>query len=987
MTHAPLAGVFTIPVGRSFLDDLAAGLAAAYPPETLARTRVYLPTRRACRDLTAAFLNLPGGAGLLPTAQPLGDADVDSLAFVAVEPALSTVEAALDLPPALPPTERTFELAKLAQAKHRAEYATDLPLAAAIRLAAALGRFLDELAIEEVDGAAIAEIDAGQFAAHWQKVLTFLEIVLTSWPAHLAVTDRLDPAARREALLKAQAAAWAGVPADAPVIVAGSTGAQPSTRALMRAVLASPSGAVVLPGFEPATEEGDAKAIRAAAGHPQHVMLHTMKGLDRQPADVAVWPASPVDAAAARRRLIREAMRPARTAGAWGDLPAGALADARSGLQRVDAPTEDMEARVIAVFLREQVEDNARVALVTPDRTLARRVAAELRRWDIEADDSGGRPLGETAVGAFLRLVARAFRPGAGAVDILALLKHPLAAGGMSRPRFRRRARALEIRVWRNDVLQRQVADLADAARLLAKDTPPLAAFADRVARLATPLTDLAASARTPLEALLAAHIETAEALAATDGDAGPERLWRGADGEAAAVLLAELLEAAPASPDLALEDYPDAFDALLDGAVVRPRPGNGAVAILGALEARLGRFDAVALGGLDEGVWPRPPAPDPWLSRAMRAEVGLSDPERRIGLSAHDFVQHLGAPAVLLTRSGRRDGAPTKPSRWLARLEAAFAAAGAEPLGRGDVTYLEWARRLDPDLPACEIPEPAFCPPVRARPRRLSVTRIKTLQTDPYAVYARYVLGLQALQPLDPPPSPADRGRIVHAAFEQFLRDWPERLPDDIAAELARAADTAFAGYMHDAAIAAFWRPAFDRAARWAAVEERARRAALAVAHVHVELKGGAEFPAPGGPFRLEARADRIDRLVSGNLAILDIKTGAEPPKVAMKDGREPQMPLEAAIALHGAFGDLAGRATTELAIWRVGGQGDGKVVDLDAAETETAAEDAWAGLQRLIAAFDDPDTPYLSEPGGLSGFSDYRALARRSDQVEERK
>jgi len=403
-------------------------------------------------------------------------------------------------------------------------------------------------------------------------------------------------------------------------------------------------------------------------------------------------------------------------------------------------------------------------------------------------------------------------------------------------------------------------------------------------------------------------------------------------------------------------------------------------------LEARVGRFDAVALGGLDEGVWPRPAAADPWFSRAMRREVGLSDAERRVGLSAHDFAQHLAGGDVLLTRSRRRDGAPTKPSRWLERLDACLKAAGMEPLaGTGDA-YLDWARRLDAKLQLAPAPPPAPKPPLAARPRRLSVTRVKTLMTDPYAIYARYVLGLKALSPLDPPPSPADRGRIVHDAFERFLKAWPDRLPADVEAAIREAGAAAFRDYADDPAIAAFWRPAFDRAARWTAAAERMRRPALGVARVLAEAEGVANFAAPGGLFRLDARADRIDLLEDGRVAIVDVKTGAPPTKRAIETGAEPQMALEAAIALHGEFGAVSGRETAELAIWQVGGQSAAKAVALDAAKVAAALQTAWTGVQTLVAGFDDPDTPYLSEPGGPSGYSDYRALARLSDEVEDR-
>jgi len=983
---ALLRGIYSIPGGASFLDDLAAGLVAAYPPEILAQTRVYLPTRRACRDLTEAFLRHTEGAGLLPTAFALGDVEADELAFQAIEPALSQIEVALDLPPAVSSHARTLMLARLSAAKHRAEHDKDLPLAAAIRQAEALGLFLDELAIERVDPDKIFAINTGQYAAHWQSVIAFLEIVLKTWPQVLEAEDRMDPAARREQLFNSQAAAWLATPPTAPVIIAGSTGTIASTRALMQAVLSMPEGAVVLPGFDLTLTEEDLKPIAGAPSHPQHTLVSTLKNLQTPIEAVSAWPASDFKVRAPRRRFIREALRPAETVGAWGSLERNVFETAKIGLRRVDAPNEDMEARVIALFLRDAANDQAHVALATPDRTLARRVVAELRRWGIEADDSGGVPFGETAIGGYLRLVAQAFQQNATATDILALLKHPLAAGGMDRSVFRRNARALELQVWRNADVQRRATSLAAVAGLLKSDDP-LKAHVESLMHFGGPLMRLGNGASHSLLSVMRAHIEVAEALAATDAQTGTDRLWRGLNGESAASLLGDLLDAASASPELLLSNYADAFTALVSSAVIRPkRSSGGQIAILGVLEARLGRYGAIALGGLDEGVWPRAAAADPWFSRAMRREIGLSDPERRIGLSAHDFAQLIASPNVLLTRSLLRGGAPTKPSRWLSRLDAALAATGDAPLkSDGEPTLLNWALRLDPDLPAVEFREPEPRPPVSARPRSLFVTAIKTLRDDPYAVYARYILRLRALQPLDPAPSPADRGRIVHAAFEAFFREFPETLPDDIAAALMTAGAEAFRDFTDDPAITAFWLPAFNRAALWAGTQERHRRSSLGVQRVFAEIKGTAAFDAPAGPFLLSAKADRVDLLEDGSLAIVDIKTGAEPAKAALKDAREPQMPLEAAIALHGGFGDLRGRQTVELAIWRLGGKGNGKLINIAGNDVANAAKTAWDSAQRLIAAYDNETTPYLSEPCTKARFSDYRGLARRLEDVEE--
>ncbi len=117
--------------------------------------------------------------------------------------------------------------------------------------------------------------------------------------------------------------------------------------------------------------------------------------------------------------------------------------------------------------------------------------------------------------------------------------------------------------------------------------------------------------------------------------------------------------------------DYAELFHAAIADRAVRRPEADVRVRIYGPLEARLQSVDRLVLGGLVEGVWPPQTRADPWLSRPMRHELGLDLPERRIGLSAHDFAQALGAPEVILTRAAKQGGAPTVASRFVQRLAA----------------------------------------------------------------------------------------------------------------------------------------------------------------------------------------------------------------------------------------------------------------------------------------------------------------------------
>ncbi|MGH6974767.1 MAG: double-strand break repair protein AddB, partial [Stellaceae bacterium] len=845
-----MGAVFSIDADVSFLDALAAGLLARVrgEPLALARMTVLLPTRRAARSLAEAFLRQGNGRPLLlPRLVPVGDVDADELAILADEGA---GDDALDLPPAVPDLTRRLMLTRLVLGWGQTPAGAGPARAAqAAPLAAELARFVDEVAAEGCSLANLDRLVPAQHAAHWQQVVTFLGIVSDHWPKALAEIGCLDAAERRNRVLERQADAWRRQPPADPVIAAGITGGVPAVAALVVAVARLPTGIVVLPGLDRTAETADWEAITADPAHPQYLLARLLARLEMLPGQVAAWP-SPMggDTNAARAALVRAALAPASRSHRWatiGERPADAVAS----LTRVDCPGPQEEATTVALLMRHQLEKpGATAALVTPDRDLARRIAAELRRWDIEVDDSAGTPLAKTPPGVFLRLlltcIAEEFAP----LPLLALLKHPLAASGLAPAGFRDLARRLEVAALRGPRPGPGIDGLCAAIGERA-----LADHVRRIGRALAPLVEVLAADAIELEALVRAHIRAAEALAASDTESGDRRLWREEAGETAAVWLSELLGAARDFPKLAGADYPAFFEALIAAPVVRPAYGrHPRLFIWGLLEARLQQADLVILGGLNEGVWPARTDSDPWLSRPMRRDFGLPTPEQRIGRAAHDFAQGLAARAVVLTRATRIEGNPTVPSRWLLRLETALRAAGLDPALPGefvsDGSPLAWQARLDDPGRVQRVGPPEPRPPLEARPRRLSVTEIETWLRDPYAIYARHVLRLKALDPIDADPGAADRGLFIHAALDRFLREFPRELPEDATERLLAIGRDCFGDALRHPNVHAFWWPRFERIAGWVIGQETARRPGLA--ETHSEIDGSLQLAAPGGPF-----------------------------------------------------------------------------------------------------------------------------------------
>ncbi|MFP6732133.1 MAG: double-strand break repair protein AddB, partial [Alphaproteobacteria bacterium] len=899
------ARVSTIPPGVPFVDSLALGLRERFgsTPDALVHLTLLLPTRRACLALRDAFLRHSDGAALLlPRLMPLGDMDAEEIEPGAGEslPESLTAELAEPLPAAISGLERQLTLARLILARAEAEGAPRRPDQAA-RLAAELARLLDQTQTEQLSFDGLKGLVPEDYAAHWQATLEFLDIVTSAWPAILAERGLIDPATRRNRVLAAVAARWQAAPPQHPVIAAGSTGSIPATAALLAVICHLPEGEVVLPGLDQQSDEAIWREIDES--HPQYGLKRLLERLEVERDQVTLWGDGQDDDS--RARLLNTALRPAAATSSWAAEPPPP-APAFDGIEIVECPGPREEAGVIALRLRAALETPGRsAALVTRDRALARRVAAELGRWGIAVDDSGGRPLVHTACGGFLGLTAALVAEDAAPLALLAALKHPLAAAGIGTAACRAKLRLLEREVLRKRQPGRGFAAMIAA---LGAHEAELGPWLKAIAAMAAPFAEALAAAQISLAALAAAHLAFAEALATSDMEAngmddGAERLWRGDDGEAAAAFFAELIEAAEAMPPLAGRDYPALLDSLIEGRVVRPRHGgHPRLHIWGPLEARLQHADEMILGGLNEGSWPPDAASDPWLSRPMRSRFGLPAPERRIGLSAHDFVQFAAAPRVLLSRAAKVEGTPTAPSRWLARLDNLLQGWDrADALNAGPDVQA-WPERLDRPDTVRALEPPAPTPPVTARPRRLSVTRIETWRRDPYAIYARYILDLRALDAIDAEPTAADRGTIIHQALEDFVAAYPQAgLPDNALEALIEIGHKVFAPYMDRPGVCAFWWPRFERIAAWFITTEQARRGDLAV--IHSEAVGHLVLPAPAGDFTLTAKADRIEQRHDGGLAVIDYKTGSVPTKADILAGFAPQLSLEAAIAQAGGF------------------------------------------------------------------------------------
>ncbi len=1009
----PLSVPFLRTVVAALIDGrLVRGFDARSRPENLARATLYLPTRRSVRLVREIFLDEVGApAVLLPRIVALGDIDEDELAFVEDAESYGGA-AALELAPKLGELERRLTLARLVAAWAKgavsAPHVVGGP-ASTLALAGDLARLMDDMVTRGVAWDALDKVVPDALDQYWQFSLEFLQIARQAWPAHLAEIGKMEPAARRDLLIDAEARRLA-LHHEGPVVAAGSTGSMPATAKFLHAIAQMPSGAVVLPGLDTDLDEGAWQTIGGikdaqgrfttppSSNHPQYAMQALLQrmGIKRSDVELLEEPA-----AGGRDVLVSEAMRPANATAHWHERLDEPDVDAKisMGLAKlavIEAENPESEALAIAVALREAHHLGKSAALVTPDRALARRVVAALDRWNLAFDDSGGDPLMDTPSGIFARLTAEAAAKQLEPPVLLALLKHPLCRLGAPKGALRTSIETLELALLRGTRPQAGSTGLAqdlarfrrELTRLRAGETSSLHASEPR-SRLSDKELDAAEDLISRLKEALA-PLESIELSKACDFSDLAERhqsvlialshdenrtalVFDEAPGAALASAFDDLLDAPlPSGLSVQLKDYPDVFQtAFADQVVRRSERGDVDLKIYGPLEARLTQSERVIIGGLVEGVWPPAPRIDPWLNRPMRHELRLDLPERRIGLSAHDFAQLLGNEEVILSHAAKLGGAPAVASRFLHRLEAVAGEARWNAAEFEGQKYIRWASALDRPEQVTPINQPAPRPPRAARPLRLSVTAIEDWLRDPYTIYARHVLRLIPLDQVDMPLSAADRGSAIHDAIGEFTQTFAADLPADPAGALRNIGQKYFAPLMERPEARALWWPRFLRIASWFGSWERARRDRLI--KIAAEISGEIPISLDGDrSFILSARADRIEQRSDGSYAILDYKTGQPPTGKQVRMGLSPQLTLEAAILRQGGFAGLpAGASVSELVYVRLSGNnppGEEKPLELKISPSDTpqppdeAADYALAQLCSLIRKFDHDSEPYTS-------------------------
>lgn len=1001
-------GLFSIAPHAPFLPTLTNALAdghlfSDWPREGafwLSDITIFVPTQRARHSLVSSLADRFGSSFLLPDIRTLGGEAGEEDLFL---PPYDGHE----LPSSQSSLRRQLLLAAVIEKWTNTAHVGDAILGPAeiLRRAEALGEVVDDFNVAQIPLSKLADLNVEDTAGHWAEAKEFLNFAFSVWPAILAEDNRVDSSQLRNLKLARHAQSLAQQFGERPVVVAGSTGSIPATANLLDAVRNLARGALILPGFDRQLDAAHQTRLLDESqnphGHPQYGLMKLLNRLGVAPELVEELAPSE---GAVRTQIVNHALDLPHNTAQWQSVSAPLVsgADGAAELKNftiIDAKSEGEQAQAICLAAVDALRAQKSVGIISPDRNLARRIAAQLARFDVPVDDAAGMPLFQSRTGRLVRQILTVALSGLDASDLMALLQNANVTLGCSRQEIARRARQLDLAALRGQIpagsfaeIQKRIGDnpstkklARGALRLSEEDAVTLAHMLGSLEKALTPVIETLSGQFGP--AALVSSLNTALNLLIEPKDEEEPVRFSGLDDWRAFAL--EMVSNDINAPALNAGVALSALEGLMSGRVVRlVMSGRPDIDIFGQLEARLQHRDVMILCGLNEGIWPEAADPGPWMGRNMRMLVGLEPPERQHGLAAHDFMIALGNRNVILAYAQRIGSAPAEPSRLLQRLMSFVGEDATKNMIARGAEWRAKAQQLDvPNSAQTPAARPSPSPAAKLRARALSFTEVERLIFSPYDIYAKRTLNFTPLEDLGQTVSHRERGTVLHEIFADFVIEQHDVMGDDAAKILEQLAIKHFALIDSDPDRRDIWLRRFAVSADRFLEFERERNGRVQARYAEQDLSHS--FPTANGEFKLYGRADRIDVMQDGTVEIMDFKTGNPPDKTQMQNLMAPQLPLEAYVMAKSGFVGMAPHPASALKFIKIA-NGPNAFVESDyhcpdGMNVMEAADRTFEMLTRRIAHFLERDdvamVPNLIPKKGQTYAGAYDHLARKKE------
>ncbi|MDR1375285.1 MAG: PD-(D/E)XK nuclease family protein [Holosporaceae bacterium] len=761
-----------------------------------------------------------------------------------------------------------------------------IPMDTLFSLAESLVSFLKELVFNNISLPQISSVIPKNLAERWGHTLAILEEVFATEKIMQFIEDA-----------KARMENFAELPRNLNIIAVGIGDANHYVRLFLKYVMTSKNGVLIIFG----SESPEHKNYKVNAN-----LLESIVGSEGN-AQLKLCVSNEISGQ--RRNFSRssKAIEEFRTLGE--------------------------EAFAIALATRRAIFENQSVLIVSLQRYLTEKIKKELLRWNIFADDSIGCPFVKSESGLGTSLVINLMARQCDVQSCLDLLKasRDYAAIAQELEEFFRKQRATPpnffaaLDLWDRKKENQNFLELMTKLQAFKVDTEAQRTFAEW-------------------------HSDCRFILSLID----PEHAVGLLSASESVLSMGDLL------PPMNFEDFRIFFTNRVMAASQREEEGyTEGVTILGAIEAQLLDADLVIIAGANEESWSASEDNDFWLTKSMLRSLNIKSVEARNDFLHSIFERLCHKNQVLITRSEIIGGLRQRKCRYLEILPQNQGVIGETadyassicfdiavnpclPQEKNTLQQLMLSIRKSYERKIAKFEAPN--PELHSRPRKLWASDVDLLINNPYAFYAKKILGLSEISDINNRQN--IRGNYWHALLEYFVKYSPDKT------------DVNKLNYFAEKILKDRWLNPYGLGLWFFG---RKKIFSFIVDHLKSNCQYFAEIP---GSFSLQispdcnvsicARVDRIDINADGSLCVIDYKTGVLPSNNKMTRGIKIQLPIEGLIAQNDGLG-LGNEALERLILWKLGGAdgGEEKIITKDRAETAKLCDQALVKLKKLIKQY----------------------------------
>ncbi len=928
-----MADIFNISSNYNFFESFAAWLETSFGAG-VSEVKILLPNRRSCREFSEFLTKKYPHWSKMPKIKAIADIShhdfLDSFARLEVQ---SIVDEISKIKP-LGSFDYLFFLSQ--EIVKTQVFGENISFSHALNIASQLKNLFDDIERQEIDMEKIHEIDDSDLAQHRQFTLDFLKKFYVRVKNSILKDNVFSKVAYQNLIINYFAATIDSQGLKSPLVVAGSTGSVNFSKKLIKSIAADKNGHVVLYGLNQEVERVEKEV------HPQFILSELLKFIEvEKSAVVEIAEEKFKICDELRVDLLLTSMLPSEETHAWQRLEKNlkVTEDLEKNFSYVQAKNEIEEARIIAAAASQASLVNKRVAIIANDHKFVELLKAELRKFLVKYNDARSLNLSSSKLVGLILLLFELLENDFESATLLAVLKHPFSIYLDEKTLV-----DFEVKVLREQRSGDGLVALKEKIKF-AQDEEMKNFFASFLENI-EPLKNLYGNVE--LSKYFLAITQVIENFSA--------KTWQ------------ELIELEPAAEELGefFKKLQNAGEFVVDVkessrffqslfaqiSYFEHSDSLASIQIMSTIEARLLNFDLMIVSSLNQGDFPQIEGEN-WLGRKIRSDLGIDLSAKKYGQNAYDFCNYLSNESVILTRCHVKGGALAIASPFILRLEI-LCKKLAIKLDDGK-KYFDLLEKLD-FVEASKIKvkaqELSPKPPLEYRPKKLSITEIPKLLSDPYQIYAKRILQLRELNRIDYEPEFREFGTFVHKALEDYIKNSQEEF-------FMQKAENIFAKFFISNEAKLIWWPKFENIFQNFIVENKGLQSSKDCVEVSIKMFVKDVL--------ISGKIDRVS-FFGDEVEIFDYKTGQIPSTKDVACGLQPQLTIYALMLILGSIENLKNISPEKiksLSYWKLSATAESEVkkVFKDHEEIKIVIAAAKIGLEKLIEHFNDSNNGYASD------------------------